>query len=113
MRARTPQTLQQSADVIERPAHRVHPGQALLIPALVMLALLHPLVLAAAADPPPADSVLAPPSPRDARDMGVGRMIPDASGVTLDGASSSWRSGRGERATVIALTSVTCPLCRK
>ncbi len=113
MRARTPQTLQHSADVIERPSHRVHPGQALLIPALVMLALGPSAALAAAADPPPADSVLAPPSPRDARDMGVGRMMPDASGATLDGTSSSWRSGRGERATVIALTSVTCPLCRK
>ncbi|MFM1883516.1 MAG: hypothetical protein RJA05_1925 [Planctomycetota bacterium] len=90
-----------------------HGLPTLMIPALGMLALLHPFVLPAAADPPPADSVLAPPSPRDARDMGVGRMIPDASGATLDGASSSWRSGRGERATVIALTSVTCPLCRK
>lgn len=93
-----------------RSAHGLH---TFMIPALGMLALLHPFVLPAAADPPPADSVLAPPSPRDARDMGVGRMIPDASGATLDGASSSWRSGRGERATVIALTSVTCPLCRK
>lgn len=93
-----------------RSGHGLH---TFMIPALGMLALLHPFVLPVAADPPPADSVLAPPSPRDARDMGVGRMIPDASGATLDGASSSWRSGRGERATVIALTSVTCPLCRK
>ncbi|MBU6210029.1 MAG: redoxin family protein [Planctomycetes bacterium] len=56
---------------------------------------------------------LAPPAPVDARSMGVGRFVNDAAGVDLDGAQRSWRAGRGERLTVVALTSVTCPLCRK
>ena len=56
---------------------------------------------------------LAPPSPRDARSMGVGRYVPDAEATGLDGTPRGWRSGRGDAATVIALTSVTCPLCRK
>lgn len=58
-------------------------------------------------------SVVAPPSPREARAAGVGRYVPDAAGCGLDGAERSWRSGRGERLTVIAITSATCPLCRK
>jgi mono/diheme cytochrome c family protein len=60
-----------------------------------------------------APSPLAPPSPVDARELGVGRYIPDALGTGLDGTVRGWRAGRGEKATVIALTSVTCPLCRK
>jgi thiol-disulfide isomerase/thioredoxin/mono/diheme cytochrome c family protein len=56
---------------------------------------------------------LAPPAPVDARSMGVGRFVDDAAGADLDGAQRSWRAGRGERLTVVALTSVTCPLCRK
>jgi thiol-disulfide isomerase/thioredoxin/mono/diheme cytochrome c family protein len=59
------------------------------------------------------DSVVAPPSPRDARDLGIGRYVPDVNGLDLNGKPVSWRSGRGEKLTVIALTSVTCPLCKK
>lgn len=59
------------------------------------------------------DGVLAPPSPRDARDLGIGRYVPDVEGRELGDNSVSWRSGRGERFTVVALTSVTCPMCRK
>lgn len=59
------------------------------------------------------DSVIAPPSPRDARDLGIGRYVADARGTDLSGTSVSWRTGRGEKLTVIALTSVTCPLCKK
>ena len=62
---------------------------------------------------PRAANVVAPPSPCDARALGVGRYVPDAAGRGLDGASQSWRSGRGANLTVVALTSVTCPLCRK
>jgi len=58
-------------------------------------------------------SPLAAPSPRDARNLGVGRYISDTSGDDLAGKKTSWQSGRGERLTVIALTSVTCPLCKK
>lgn len=58
-------------------------------------------------------AALAPPSPRDARALGVGRHLQDAAGNDLSGAPRGWRSGRGESLTVIALTSVTCPLCRK
>lgn len=61
---------------------------------------------------PPTDS-LAPPSPRDSRDVGVGRYIPDASASDLSGKPVSWRSARGEQLTVIALTSITCPLSKK
>jgi thiol-disulfide isomerase/thioredoxin/mono/diheme cytochrome c family protein len=45
--------------------------------------------------------------------MGVGGYVPAAAGKDLSGKSVSWRSGRGEKLTVVALTSVTCPLCRK
>lgn len=58
-------------------------------------------------------SPLAPPSPLDARSMGVGSYVADAPGTDFSGKQVSWRQGRGERLTVIALTSVTCPLCRK
>jgi thiol-disulfide isomerase/thioredoxin len=56
---------------------------------------------------------LAPPSPRDARALGIGRYTPDVVVRGLDGKRTSWRSGRGGRLTVLALTSVDCPLCRK
>ncbi|MBX9737343.1 MAG: redoxin family protein [Phycisphaerales bacterium] len=59
------------------------------------------------------DSVIAPPSPRDARDLGIGRYVPDVKGLDLNGKAASWRTGRGEKLTVIALTSITCPLCKK
>ena len=72
---------------------------------------------AQAVAPPPAagaaSSPLALPSPRDARMLGVGAHVADADGRDLDGVQRGWRSGRGEKATVIALTSITCPLCRK
>ena len=42
----------------------------------------------------PSDSVIAPPSPRDARDLGLGRYVADASGEDLSGKKTSWRSGR-------------------
>jgi thiol-disulfide isomerase/thioredoxin len=58
-------------------------------------------------------TAVAPPSPRNARALGVGRYVPDAAGRGLDGATHAWRSGRGANLTVVALTSVTCPLCRK
>jgi hypothetical protein len=62
------------------------------------------------ASPP---SPLAPPSPRDARELGVGSYADDSPSRGIDGIARSWRDGRGERLTVVALTSVTCPLCRK
>lgn len=76
------------------------------------------LALQAEAVPPrptggAASSPLAPPSPRDARALGVGGHVADATARDLDGAERGWRAGRGEKATVIALTSITCPLCRK
>ena len=58
-------------------------------------------------------SPLAPPSPRDARELGVGAYVPDVLATALDGGERGWRSGRGDTLTVIALTSATCPLCRK
>ncbi|MEX2671271.1 MAG: redoxin family protein [Phycisphaeraceae bacterium] len=49
----------------------------------------------------------------DARELGVGRFVPSAEGLTLAGEPKSWEAGRGETATVIALTSVTCPLSKR
>jgi hypothetical protein len=48
-------------------------------------------------DAPVAQSPLAPPSPRDARMLGVGAHVADADGRDLDGAQRGWRSGRGEK----------------
>ena len=58
-------------------------------------------------------SLLAPPSPVDARALGIGRYVPDAQATGLDGELRSWREGRGEKLTVLTLTSVTCPLCKR
>ena len=58
-------------------------------------------------------SPLAPSSPRDARELGVGAYVPDVQATGLDGIERGWRSGRGGKLTVIALTSTTCPLCKK
>ena len=60
-----------------------------------------------------AASPLAPSSPRNARDLGIGSYVPDENATGLDGAVLGWRSGRGDKLTVIALTSTTCPLCKK
>ena len=91
----------------------------MILPALILClsSIDPPAGLPAAGAPPVATSAapgpLAPPSPRDARALGVGRLIPDATGTALDGAVRGWRAGRGDSVTVVALTSVTCPLCRK
>jgi thiol-disulfide isomerase/thioredoxin len=91
----------------------------MILPALILClsSIDPPTGLPAAGAPPVATSAapgpLAPPSPRDARALGVGRLIPDATGTALDGAVRGWRAGRGDSVTVVALTSVTCPLCRK
>jgi mono/diheme cytochrome c family protein len=58
-------------------------------------------------------SPLAPSSPRNARELGIGSYVPEARARGLEGAELGWRAGRGEELTVIALTSATCPLCKK
>ncbi|MEZ5978165.1 MAG: redoxin family protein [Planctomycetota bacterium] len=50
---------------------------------------------------------------REARSLGVGSYVDDAEGIGLDGERAGWRSGAGERGTVVVLTSLTCPLCAK
>ncbi|QDU83859.1 hypothetical protein Pla163_09600 [Planctomycetes bacterium Pla163] len=50
---------------------------------------------------------------RDARALGVGAYVADGTGTALDGTEVSWRRGAGERGTVVVLTSLTCPLCKK
>jgi mono/diheme cytochrome c family protein/thiol-disulfide isomerase/thioredoxin len=67
---------------------------------------------ASSADSSP-PSPLAPPSPRDAWELGIGSYAADVRAGGIDGGVRSWREGRGDKLTVIALTSVTCPLCRK
>jgi mono/diheme cytochrome c family protein len=60
-----------------------------------------------------AADVLAPPSPADARLMGVGQFMRPAFAEDLEGNPADLRKGLGENATVIALTSATCPVSRK
>jgi mono/diheme cytochrome c family protein/thiol-disulfide isomerase/thioredoxin len=67
----------------------------------------------AADDLPNPTSPLAPSSPRDARELGIGSYVPDVQATGLDGVERGWRSGRGDKLTVIALTSATCPLSKK
>jgi mono/diheme cytochrome c family protein len=50
---------------------------------------------------------------REARALGVGAWVQDASGLDLDGRARGWRDGAGVRGTVLVLTSLTCPLCQK
>jgi len=45
------------------------------------------------------ESVVAPPSPRDARSFGIGGCVPSASGEVISGelaSSKSWRAGRDD-----------------
>jgi hypothetical protein len=73
------------------------------------------LVALASVEPPPLDAattVDATVRILDPHAAGIGRYVPDALGVDLDGARKSWR-GAGRKATVVALTSATCPLSRK
>jgi len=82
----------------------------------VVLALFAAALQTAALPPHSRDNdkpVLAPPAPLVAPNERVGKFIADANGVDLDGAQRSWRSARGERFTVLAMTSVECPLSRK
>jgi mono/diheme cytochrome c family protein len=83
----------------------------LLCAALVTTAV--PAFLARAEDDDAGDAAVAPATPRDPRRMGIGRYIGDAAGRNLAGDAASWRAGRGARLTAIALTSATCPLCRR
>jgi hypothetical protein len=85
----------------------------MLIAAFVLSAA--PLQAAVPTTPAPeqARPVLAPPAPLAAAPHRVGTFVPEVSGVTLDGAQRGWRSARGEQFTVLALTSVECPLSRK
>jgi thiol-disulfide isomerase/thioredoxin/mono/diheme cytochrome c family protein len=79
----------------------------------VALILSMPTTRAADDLPTQPTSPLAPSSPRDARELGVGSYVPDVLATALDGSERGWRSGRGDQLTVIALTSATCPLCKK
>jgi hypothetical protein len=83
----------------------------LLFAALLALAAFAPETRAEGDDA--GDGPVAPPAPRDARHMGIGRYVDDAAGRDLRGRTVSWRTGRGEKLTTIALTSATCPLSRK
>ena len=58
-------------------------------------------------------SPIAAPAVLDGRASGIGSYLDGAQGTALDGQSRNWRDGRGDKLTVVALTSATCPLCRK
>ncbi len=50
---------------------------------------------------------------RDARSRALGSWIPAATGTSLAGKEVDWRACAGERGTVLALVSVTCPVGQK
>ena len=50
---------------------------------------------------------------REARERGIGTWVPSVNCRDLDGAAVDWRDATGERGTVLALTSVTCPVGQK
>lgn len=52
-------------------------------------------------------------TPLQARERLVGSFVRDAGGLDLEGELTGWRSGAGERGTVVIMTSVTCPLCQR
>ncbi|MBL8991155.1 MAG: redoxin [Phycisphaerae bacterium] len=49
----------------------------------------------------------------DARTPPLGRFVPPGEGRGLDGGAVSWRRGAGARGTIIAMTSVSCPVGAK
>lgn len=82
---------------------------------LLLAAALLSLHAAPAASTPPADldraaTVL---TRREARERGIGAWVPSVVCRDLDGAAADWRDAAGERGTVLALTSVTCPVGQK
>lgn len=64
-------------------------------------------------DEPSSAGDLTRPRVIDPHSVGVGRCIPDARAATLSGERVSWRSGSDATLTVVAMTSVTCPLSAK
>ncbi len=52
-------------------------------------------------------------TPREQRELGVGTWVPDVTCAGLEGAPLNWRDVAGEKGTVLALTSVTCPVGQK
>lgn len=52
-------------------------------------------------------------SRREGRERGIGAWVPSVVCHDLDGAAADWRDAAGEQGTVLALTSVTCPVGQK
>jgi len=77
-----------------------------------MLTLLLTAVIAAQ-DAPPLERVARVLSAPNARQAGIGLRPVDAIGVDLEGAPRSWTIALGEAGGVVALTSLTCPLCQR
>jgi thiol-disulfide isomerase/thioredoxin len=67
----------------------------------------------ASAQHAPRDSMLGAPKIIDHRDTYIARLIPDASAKNLDGKITSFLAHKGDKATVVAMTSTTCPLSMK
>jgi thiol-disulfide isomerase/thioredoxin len=67
----------------------------------------------ASAQSPPRESMLGAPKIIDHRQTYVSRLIPDTPAKTLDGKPTSVFAHKGEKATVVAMTSTTCPLSMK
>ena len=82
---------------------------------LLLTAALLSFHAAAAASSTPAelDRAAAVLTRREARERGIGAWVPSVVCRDLDGAAADWRDAAGERGTVFALTSVTCPVGQK
>ncbi len=71
------------------------------------------VTLSASAQNAPRDSILGAPKIIDHRDTYIARLISDAAAKNLDGKATSMLAHRGDKATVVAMTSTTCPLSMK
>ena len=78
-----------------------------------MLRLTGTLALVLTAVPVPADDQVIGPVPRSPAQAGIGRLLPDMEVRSLDGELVDLAPRDGEQATVLAWTSITCPLTRK
>lgn len=82
---------------------------------LLLTAALLSIHVAPTASSPPAelDRAATVLTRREARERGIGTWVPSVTCRDLDGAAVDWRDATGERGTVLALTSVTCPVGQK
>src|SRR5262245_17581532 len=79
---------------------------------LFLVAIVAP-VARAADEAPPRSPLAGVPRALDPRPLGVGRLIPDAAAADVAGERRALAALLGPRATVVAMTSATCPVAQK